>query len=219
MVDERITMGEDAACVYPCLLNVESIYVLRKCLYHYRQTPTSMVKNVVDSRKEREGFRILYESVKETLGKYSSIYDLREQWQEYLLFLMIPRSDSLYEGIEKLPYLFPYSHVKRGSRIILYGAGTYGQRLYQYLKRTKFCDVIAVADRNYVELKAQGLPVISPNEISEYQYDSIVIASSFAKVRKSIYDDLTTRFCPEKVQIMEEALIKDESTLRALGVI
>lgn len=92
-VDERLMMGEDAACVYPCLLNVNSIYIMRECLYHYRQTVSSMVKRQQDYEKEREQFRILYHSVDKELAKYISVYDLRDQWKKYVLFLMIPRAD------------------------------------------------------------------------------------------------------------------------------
>lgn len=38
---------------------------------------------------------------------------LRAQWIEYMLFLMVPRADSLYEGMEKLDYLFPFPGVKK----------------------------------------------------------------------------------------------------------
>lgn len=62
-VDDRIAMGDDAACVYPCLLNVDSIYVMHTCLYHYRQHFASIVKKIENLQVEREKFRILYYSV------------------------------------------------------------------------------------------------------------------------------------------------------------
>ena len=62
-VDGRLRMGEDAACTYPALLNADSIYILHECLYHYRQTTTSMVKDIQDYTKERMQFWLLYHSV------------------------------------------------------------------------------------------------------------------------------------------------------------
>lgn len=218
-VDDRLTMGEDAACTYPCLLNADSIYIVHECLYHYRQSQASMVRKSGNHSYEREKFIILYESVKSSLTKYKHIYDLRKQWQEYLLFLMVPRADSLYRGIEGLDYLFPFPKVKKGSRVIIYGAGTYGQRLYKYLTETEFCIVAALADRNYVELNKQGIPAVSPEDISNYDYDAIVIASSFAKTRNAIYRDLIAVFPKEKVHVMDESLIKSKDTLKAFGLL
>ena len=120
-VDNRLTMGEDAACTYPALLNANSIYIMNECLYHYRQTGTSMVKQNVDVDLQRERFSILYNSVIDSLAKYRDIYDLRTQWLQYLLFLMVPRAETLYRGIQELDYLYPFPKVKKGSKVIIYG--------------------------------------------------------------------------------------------------
>lgn len=217
-VDERIMMGEDAACVYPCLLNVDSIYIIGKCLYHYRQSLTSMVRQKNQANLERKRFSVLYHSVMKFFEKNRNIYDLTEQWKLYVLFLMTPRADTLYYGMDKLDYLFPFPKVQRGSRIILYGMGTYGQRLYHFLKETEFCQVVLLVDKNYLELRKQGFPVEAVEKIEECEYDAIVIASSFANTRRKIYEDLTARFIKEKVHVMDEELIKSEETLKAFGL-
>ena len=218
-VNEGITMGEDAACIYPCLLQAESIYILRECLYHYRQSTSSMVKKNEDTMLERERFRVLYKSVDEELEKQKHIYDLRSQWKDYVLFLMVPRAGYLYEGIGELDYLFPFPGVKKGSNIIIYGMGTYGQLLYNYLKETGFCNVIAAVDKNYIELQKQGIDVCSPDEIKKYEYDAIVIANSFARTRMEIYQYLIAKYPKKKVHVMDEALIKSRETMEAFGLI
>jgi hypothetical protein len=177
-----------------------------------------MVKSRPDKELERRRFNALYKYVDAKLDKYCDTYDFREDWVEYLLFMMIPRADALYEGFEELDYLFPYPKVKRGSNVIVYCMGTYGQRLYGYLKQSNFCKVAALADRNYKELRKQGFPVIAPEEISNYEYDAIVIASSFAKTRKAIYKDLTSKYPVEKVHIMDEELVKSEESGKRFGL-
>lgn len=213
-VDESITMGEDAACVYPCLLNVESIYIMRECLYHYRQTTASMVKQVQDSVVERKRFQVLYQSVMTELNKYKGIYDLRNQWREYVLFLMVPRADSLYKGYESLDYLFPFPKVKRGTDIVLYGAGTYGQRLFGFLERTGFCHVIAWVDRNYAELQKMGLPVESPDVLRDRLYDQIVVGITYAKARTALYQSLLEKYTEDKISLIDEELILSDDTTR-----
>lgn len=217
-VNEKITMGEDAACVYPCLLHVDSIYVLEECLYHYRQISTSMVKKKEKIELERERFQILYRSVKKIFEQARNIYDLTEQWRDYVLFLMVARADTLYRGIEKLDYLFPFPRVKKGSNIILYGIGPYGQRLYKFLLETDFCNVVALVDRNYQELKKQGFPVQAPDDIGCYDCDAIVVTISFAKARKSVYETLIKKYPKEKIHLIDETLIKSNETLKAFGL-
>jgi hypothetical protein len=217
-VDDCLTMGDDAACVYPALLNVGSIYILKECFYHYRQTTSSMVKKPDAGDLERKRFKLLYDSVNASFERYKEIYDLRNQWREYVLFLMVPRAGFLYKDVEKLDYLYPFKNVKKGSRIVIYGMGTYGQMLYRFVRNTHFCRIVACADRNYEELLKQGIDVVSPGEIGSLDYDAIVVASSFAKTRKAIYKDLTSKYPIEKVHIMDEELVKSEESGKRFGL-
>lgn len=218
-VDERIIMGEDAACVYPYLLNADSIYIIHECLYHYRQTTSSMVKQVKSYTLERRQFQILYQTVNSSLKQYSQIYDLQQQWQKYILFLMIPRADSLYEGYEKLDYLFPFPKVRKGSRVVLYGAGAYGQRLYRYLQKSKFCDVMAWLDRNYTEFQKAGLCVQEPSILQEIEYDAILVTNTYAKSRNGLYQELIKKYPKEKIHVFDEELIASKETACAFGLL
>lgn len=217
-VDERIVMGEDAACVYPCLLHADSVYIMRECLYHYRQTASSMVKRQQDYAKEREQFRILYRSVHAQFEKDASIYDLRQQWKRYVLFLMIPRADGLYAEFERLTCLFPFPNVRRGMNVVIYGAGTYGQRLFNVLTKSGFCNITAWVDRNYQEFQKMGLPVESPKVIHERTYDAIIVAITYARSRQALYKHLTEHYPVEKIHLIDEDLIFSEKTVQALGL-
>lgn len=217
-VDERITLGDDGACVYPCLLHADSIYIMHECYYHYRQTPSSMIKSIPDPRLERTRFQVLYQTVYKRLAGQTDIFDLREQWKKYVLFLMVPRADSLYKGYEELEYLFPFPQVKKGSRIVLYGAGTYGQRLYAYLKRSGFCEVVSWVDRNYLQLQEMGLPVEVPAVLSEKEFDSIVIANMFWKSREPLYQELHRKYPEKEVCMIDETLIFSSGAMKAFGL-
>lgn len=217
-VDDRIVMGDDAASVWPCLLKAESIYVMHECLYHYRQGTTSVVKQRPDKETERQRFRILYQSVKSRLKEYKSVYDVEEQWRKYVLFLMTPRSDGLYRGYEKLEYLFPFPYVKKGFRIVLYGAGTYGQRLYYFLQETKFCDIVVWVDRNYEEFQKMGLSVRAPSVLLNMEYDAIVVANTYEKSRKALYKELIQKYPRKKVHLIDEKLVFSAETMQAYGL-
>ena len=218
MVDNRITMGEDAACTYPCLLNADSIYIIHQCLYHYRQTTSSMVKKVQSNEIEQERFQILYQSVNKCFEQYAGIFDVREQWKKYVLFLMLPRADTLSKDFENLEYLFPFYQVKKGSSIILYGAGTYGQRLYQYFKKSRFCSVSAWVDRNYIQLSEMGLEVVNPLVIPQKKCNVIVIANTYKKSRTLLYQELCEKYPEKRIYTIDEKCIFTQETMRAFGL-
>ena len=218
-VDDRLRMGEDAACTYPALLNADNIYILHECLYHYRQTTASMVKNIQDYIEERLQFQTLYASVAQSLGRYKDIFDLRGQWLRYVLFLMIPRSDGLYEGYDGLDFLFPFRDVGRGTDIVLYGAGTYGQRLYCYLEKTGFCRVVLWVDRNYAELQKMGLDVENPSKLQESDCNIVVIANTYERSRKELYRELSGKYPTKQICVIDEQLILSIQTRKAFGLV
>lgn len=43
-VDDRIKIGEDESVTFPCVYNANSVYILKECLYYYRQNESSMTK-------------------------------------------------------------------------------------------------------------------------------------------------------------------------------
>ncbi len=216
--DIRIKMGDDAACIFPCLLSVQSIYIMHKCLYHYRQLLSSMVRTISDSDKERELYRIMYQYTKNKLTSLRNIYDCTEQWDNYVLFLMFQRADTLYRGFRDLDFLFPFSDVKRGETIILYGAGTYGQRLYNYIKKTNFCTITGWVDQNYRELRKLGLKVDSPDIIQKTGYEHIVIAITYAGARQGAYKDLAAKYGERKLAKINVDLIMSENSKKAFGL-
>ena len=44
-VNEDFSIGEDAACIIPCIYNAQSMYILDKCLYHYRMNRWSLTND------------------------------------------------------------------------------------------------------------------------------------------------------------------------------
>lgn len=42
--DKKITIGEDGACVIPCIYNSQSLYCIKECLYNYNYNNTSATK-------------------------------------------------------------------------------------------------------------------------------------------------------------------------------
>ena len=95
-------------------------------------------------------------------------------------------------------------------KIAIYGAGTYGQRLYGYLKQTGFCDVIVWFDRNYEQLCEMGFDVKNPESITDYQFDGIIIANMFSKSRRQIEDFIKQKSDCQIYGIDEKAIFSKE---------
>ncbi len=217
-VEDTLTMGEDAACVYPCLLEANSIYILNECFYHYRPRSISMVRSGRTTFNEKDMYRCLYDSVSERLKKFDLPDNLQEQWKDYLLFLMIPRSDILYNNYEKLDYLFPYPNVKRGDSVVIYGAGVYGMKLYEYLKESGFCEVKGIADRDYKNLNTDTISVMAPEKVAEIEADHILIAIIFENTRNAVINRLKTIVKAQKIETIDVELARSSVSWEAYGM-
>ena len=110
--------------------------------------------------------------------------------------------------------MFPFTSVKKGSSIILYGAGTYGQRLWNALKSSHFIDIVVWADKNAAEIAKLGLPVVKPDAIESMPSDDIVVAISMGKPRDSAEKELRERFPKKRIHIWDENLIFSDETRR-----
>lgn len=83
-VDERIRMGEDAAFIYPCMLDSQSISCLKTPTYHYRITEQSM-SNAYDERL-KDIILLPYKRLKEKNA--ASDFDISSQLDYYLLYMV-----------------------------------------------------------------------------------------------------------------------------------
>jgi lipopolysaccharide biosynthesis glycosyltransferase len=104
-------------------------------------------------------------------------------------------------------YVFPYEEVAFGSKIVLYGASTVGRAFYDKLAENRYCAVLLWVDKRYEKLRANGLPLSSPEDIRKIPYDYVVIASEHEKVAESIKNDLVTS------GISEDKIIWENPTL------
>ena len=83
-VDERIRMGEDAAFIYPCLLDSQSISCLKTPTYHYRITGQSM--STAYDEKLKDIILLPYKRLKEK--NIDSNFDISSQLNYYLLYMV-----------------------------------------------------------------------------------------------------------------------------------
>ncbi|MBR4574849.1 MAG: FkbM family methyltransferase [Lachnospiraceae bacterium] len=90
-------------------------------------------------------------------------------------------------------YLFPFSKIKQGSDIVIYGAGNIGRQYAKQLELTGYCRVICVADRSKDSLSIDGVKVCHPDEIDYADADAVVIAIENKNVADQVKADLEDR--------------------------
>lgn len=89
-----------------------------------------------------------------------------------------------------IKYRFPYQEIPYGSRVVLYGAGAVGRKIYEAQKKRKLYNIIAWVDKKYEEYIEQGLEVAAPDSLLSVEYDYIVVAVEEESVFCSIRQDI-----------------------------
>jgi len=172
-VCEKIFIGEDAACLYPTLIDAESLVILEKPFYHYRQRVDSLIKT--KKKNEINKISIFYNYLKEIFDKKNYLDLMLPQLQFFILSLLTVRSNGPSK-YHKLKNFYPFYDVKYNDRIVICGGGTFGQHLYRKLLNFKNNKIVAWVDEWYVYYSKLGLLISGFEELNYLDYDKIVIA-------------------------------------------
>lgn len=191
-VDDQLTHGEDYACIYPCMVSVETVCVTDACLYHYRARAASM------SRVSDENYFLRLNLMYLTLKRAFEAHPLAPVLTKELDVCMCWRALSGINGMWglnidcKVPsYHFICEHSRIGGGTVLYAAGEIGRAYYQGLKAMDLHKDILWVDKNYRALQAQGLPVEEPHKILETAYDAVIVPVQDRELYESIRKELT----------------------------
>lgn len=189
-VNNSIFIGEDAACLYPTLLEANVVCVTDNCSYHYRQRPNSMVKTPEKYEVEYRGIHTLYQYLRGIFRKSVYAESLISQLELYILSLITVRSDCLLHEDRHLSCLFPFSKVKTGSKVALVGAGTFGQHLYRRLIANPNFSCVLWADFKYEQYQMFDLPVSPVDSLLNSNYDVVIIGYIDVSVADSVRSSL-----------------------------
>lgn len=190
-VPDCINIGEDVACVYPCLLEANIICVLDECYYHYRKHGESMLSTKDNEYSTRvcKLHQYLYDR-----GQKTEYWDLlKPQIDAYILDSMLNGAWSVYNiGIprERNQYLFPFSSVKEDSNIVLYGAGKVGETYWKQIKHTAYCNVVTWVDKNADKIDNSMGKIEFPKMLRNMEYDQIIICIKSKAIAWEIKDEL-----------------------------
>lgn len=214
LIDDRIVMGEDIICIWFCLLSANNVTVIRQSGYHYVQRNSSARHN--DCGNYIECLNVWYHQLKKYIEEQSAY--LKETKQIFIYATIRYIIDMQYELLirQSSDYLYPFSKVKRGSRIIVYGAGRMGYGLMKYLVNSEEYQVVLWVDSNVKKAELPKYKISPPADIGQADYDYIVIAVLYADVAREIKELLMLMSVPEEKiawidsDVLTEDAIPDE---------
>ncbi len=185
-VSNMIFMAEDAACSYPTLLDANAIYISNSTHYRYRQRIDSMVKTRELTYLDIEKYNLLYHFLRNKFNETKFASLLLPQLDLFLLSLLTVRTDLTAKSLLSSDNLFPFGKIPLGSRIIVMGAGTFGQHLHHRLIKEKKYNVVAWLDDLFQEYLILNLNVNPVSSVSNIEYDAVLVAyidESVAKIK------------------------------------
>lgn len=193
-VDERISIGEDAAVTYPAIMESDCICVTDCTSYYYRQREDSMLKQSAGFTEEASQLRALCDYLFTFAAKYNDKYHLKKQVIDYVLGICLMRSGG------RLPIEDSYStfdSVYYGKRVVIYNAGTFGQQLVNRFNESRHCMIVKWIDDDFWEYRRCCLNVDSVESLTNTSFDYVLIATINPPVIKSITIRLKSLGVPE----------------------
>lgn len=130
-IPENIFAGDDAAITYTSILKCEKVHISDIAGYHYVQNPGSITK--VEYSNEYSRVQELIEYLELTFKKNKVWNRTQRQLQIYKNYLLILRQVEVFDK-DSTNILTPYGGIKSTDKVIIYGAGVLGQKIYKYLK-------------------------------------------------------------------------------------
>lgn len=195
-VSDEVTFGEDADCTFQMLLEAKSVQIVNCAPYHYRKRHDSMVWENTAFPK----LQCLYRDLKGAFEKSAQREILMPQLYKYMLFIMLLKSTERFINCETLAEYFT------NKKIVLYGAGGFGQAMYRVLTEQNTYEIVLWADQKYKTYRDLGWPVSSPEEIADCEYDSVFIAVLDMRICEKIAADLVTRgICADRLHYITPA--------------
>lgn len=203
----NIYYGEDAAVLFPIMLDIKSLYVTHRVYYYHRQREQGNVAPYIRDDMCVEKLFSLYSYLKNNFDEYKNTVLFQKQLDLYFIRLLSLRKDFLENVNENNEVIFPIEDIIYGSKVIVYGAGNVGQAYIRQNEKYHFCEIVQWVDKNYFNFKRE-LNVMDPKEIKKIKFDFIIIAVQTAGVAREIQEELLSYGIEEKKIIWKATKVR-----------
>lgn len=171
-VGNGISIGEDAACVYPAILSAQAIYIDKSVGYHYRQRAGSMLKQYTGIEDEIPKLKALYESLAQRMQANMDATSLVNGLRSFMKYMIASRTGGIfgYGGKVFSAYIKDVP-----PEIIIYGAGNIGQHLCGTLTANSISNVKYWIDPDFAIYQKEGLPIANSGVLENYNGENIFV--------------------------------------------
>ncbi len=200
-ISNELDFAEDVVFNCRYLLESKRVVLSDEYYYHYvyREISSIHKKDIDRLGRVDRAYRALYDVFSCFSGDESLMRQL-QKWVQLKCNYAINERMGFYNDIRFLMYLVdpaPYA----GKKLVIYGAGRVGKDVYYQFEKLGY-NVQAWADRDCTNLNGNGYNIIPPEEISEYEYDIILIAIEDEGLASRIKEDLTSKgINPDNIEI------------------
>lgn len=173
-LDNRITMGEDAAVVYIAMLKAKKIVIANSYLYFYRVRPGSMCTSC-----HPDFFSQIYlfqRYMEDVFSDYDKEYRLENQLQAYIFSFLKKGIQDVYSIRMKKVYRLPFCDWDTGKRVVLYGAGEVGKSYYRQLCKEPLAEIAAWVDKGKANEFIYNRRIEEPEILKDIICDKVLIA-------------------------------------------
>lgn len=185
-----IRIGEDAAAVYPMLVQADVIMVSDTAHYHYCHRNTSMMLGDRREQQEYENAVLLQTYLEKTFQELGVYEMLREQLRRYEINNLLTRIYGKYAGLDRESVLFPFAGISQEDSIIIYGAGAFGRAVYQYAISHEELKIKAWIDQKASAYQSIGLDVRVLEDVDIERTDKILVAvfseNAYRQIREGL---------------------------------
>ncbi len=189
-VPETVTVSEDVLATISCIAQANALLVINRPLYHYVYRKHSA------TTVEHELPRANFIGCKEVLQKYYAKTDKAVHCMNVFLYNMLLQRH--YSSFSTQMTLFPYKKVRKGQRIFIYGAGTFGRVMYDAIKRNPALELAGWTDKYWSAGEFTEFPLVPTEEIYREAYDIIVIAILNESLCRQIAEELVGKGIPRR---------------------
>lgn len=180
IINDNVEIGEDADCTFQMVVKAKALKIINFAPYHYRKRYNSTLWKKMTFLQ----YKSLYNDLKTALNKSEKRETLMPQLYQYMLFIMLLKSADSFIGYEAFQAHFA------NKKIVLYGAGGFGQEIYRVVSQNKIGDISLWVDKRYQIYQNMGMQVHGIDSIFHSDYDVIFIAVLNTELCEKISESL-----------------------------
>lgn len=195
-IPNQVVVTEDALLTYPAIAQANSISIIESYCYNYRQRGNSILKSSgINFREEIEKIGIAFQHLYNSLNIK---FNFKNQLYKYFYFICTIRSGAFMSDLKYYDKFQIFGDIQPSSKIAIYNSGSFGQNVYKQIKNNKSLHITGWFDGDFMENGLLGMPVKSPEEIKQIDFDYIIIPSFDQETKNEMINYLKKNKIPDK---------------------